>query len=511
MNRTNWSNCRRALVSLCVVLALVCVGVLGNQLTVQDDLSPIQKEFDRLVGVMAEIIEPVREMAYVAAQGCNATSLEELDLRAQTVLNLLEGSSSPLFEASVGIPLYVTEGILPTVNAFAFTEGWYDPEVNWPEQREMLEAKLEDLQAAFADLSRLAQQVLVEDAAFTVRSESMEQLCGLLETEQQRLESYLALYGYEIRLSPNDSLQEVIDGARDGAILYLWPHTYNESIEISKNLTLVGTSVNSNTLFESSRVVYGTAIKPPDSEEDAIRIHSDHSILVFLHEITILEARHGVYVSGSSTARMESMTIRDCVRAVHAFDGGTAELLRCHLQLNHVGIGGALSNIVAANCTFFDNTRAVDVGMSSSCLLTDCLIEHTGLPDDPSSLGVGPGAVDASCSDLVLERCIIRNNYCNGVSLSGGKASKLHMIDCQITNNDAGLGLEYGNCNPGTDPNWDSPVREFGDGSHGTVTGWNNYIPGPEEENGNRSSAFANYFPLELDPSFLLEPKPSDS
>ncbi|MFC2082681.1 nitrous oxide reductase family maturation protein NosD [Candidatus Bipolaricaulota bacterium] len=505
MNTNRWRRPIGALLGVCFVV------VLGSALTSVPGISgedasnntPGQMESDRLVGMMSEIVDPIREAYYVAAQGCNAETADALNVSAQATLNMIEGSSSPLFIDTLEIPLYVTGGIRPVVDSFAFTEGWFDPEVTSNMEKRQLEKGFADVQDHLHTASELLQELLADSSSFSENRSNIETVCLLLDSLEIVIEGFLKQYGYEIHLRAGDSVQEAIDGARDGAVIYLWPTTYTESLDISKNITLDGSNVNANPLLAATWLQYGSAISTEGSGEVGVLIRSEEPIHVTIRQLMIRSTTEAISVSGDADVVLEDVTIRDAGTAIRIFDGGHVQMSKCLFELNdyvvNVSEGGS---IVGINCTFSDNRQAVSATSSSSCTLIDSVIERSGLPEDDESMTAG--VVTAYCSDLVLERCIVRDNYGSGVTLGGGEASTLHMTDCQVTNNGLGLHLEYGDCNPTGDPNSQSTGH-----SHGTTSGWDNHIPGPDEAGGNRSGAFWYCCDPELDsdPSFLLAPR----
>ncbi|MBE0635124.1 hypothetical protein IH601_03915, partial [Candidatus Bipolaricaulota bacterium] len=256
--------------SLIAIAAIAQTNMPGFPLNSETAHSAAYMEFDRLVGVMSQVVDPVRDAYYVASQGCNASTIEGMDLSAHMVLNMLEGPGSSLFDVTLDIPLVSGNGIIPIVNAFTLTEGWYDPEETAVQQKDTLEGTLERFQKSFDTLSQYVQSTLEQGITSSEKRSRMIVVCSSLDAKRLQIEGYLATFGYEIRLSPLDSAQQAIDGARDGATVYLWPRTYTESLEISKNITLVGASVGSP-LFQTARVVYETTIAPETPDDDGIR------------------------------------------------------------------------------------------------------------------------------------------------------------------------------------------------------------------------------------------------
>jgi len=91
--------------------------------------------------------------------------------------------------------------------------------------------------------------------------------------------------------------------------------------------------------------------------------------------------------------------------------------------------------------------------------------------------------------------------------LAGGEGSSLHLINSDLTGNINGLEVGHGSCRLGGVADYEPPPRRAGY-TAGTITGWGNYIPGPDEPGGNNESGIFYHW-HGYDVSFLTEPKPA--
>lgn len=297
----------------------------------------------------------------------------------------------------------------------------------------------------------------------------------------------------ELSVEPGQSIQAAIDLVADGGVVTIEPGTYLEAITIDKSLSLIGPSDDSS----------GGVILDWDVGEAVISISSSAPIAVALSDLTFKggNAGWGIDVGENATVEIQNMVFHDLGTAIRVRDGGSVTALHCDFTGNGSTIViGPRGTLTGSWCTFTDNRQAILSSWSSVCTLTDSTI--SGCAGDGA-------AISASCTDLELRSCAIRDSVGSAIHLAGGEASRLHLVNSQLTGNGYGIDFTYGSCNPGDDPDWIAPPPSAR--AYGTVTGWNNNIPGAEEPDGNREGAFLYSFPDRLeDPSFLTEPKPED-
>ncbi|MFC2082683.1 hypothetical protein ACFLSG_01405 [Candidatus Bipolaricaulota bacterium] len=306
----------RKIIAIVVALSVLTILAVGQESTPalpqeeQNARSPYFTELDRLVAMMAEIVDQVRETYYAAALGCNSDTQEELEIHAQVVMNLLEGLGSPLYDDSIEIPSYALVGMLPIVDSFEFTQGWFDPEVTSQMQKKQLEDAYGDVYNILYSASMWLQHILTEDSSYPDMRSSMEVVCQLFDILEVNIEGFLGELGYEIWLRPETVLQEAIDNAREGATIYLWPRTYTESLTISKNLTIDGSYVNLGSPLETLRIGYSTTIEP-EPPDVGFRVHGESGIVVTLRQMTIKSATQALVIEGDVQMVLEEVTIVD--------------------------------------------------------------------------------------------------------------------------------------------------------------------------------------------------------
>ncbi|MFC2094974.1 hypothetical protein ACFLSW_00845 [Candidatus Bipolaricaulota bacterium] len=305
--------------SVLAVLAVAPASTLALSQEEQGERSPYDVELDRLAAMMAEIVDPVRETYYAAALGCNSETQEELKIHAQVVLNIIEGANSPMYDDSIEMPLYTTVGVLPIVDSFEFTQGWFDPEVTSQMKKRQLEDDYGDVYDILYGASMWLQHILTEDSSYPDMRSSMQTVCQLFDILEIVIEGLLRELGYEIWLSPDAMLQEAIDDAREGATIYLWPRTYTESLTISKTLTIDGSYVNLGSPFETPRTAYSTTIEP-ESPDVGFRIYGESPIVVTLRQMTIKSATQALVIEGDVQMVLGDVVIVDSQSSEEAGD-----------------------------------------------------------------------------------------------------------------------------------------------------------------------------------------------
>lgn len=279
----------------------------------------------------------------------------------------------------------------------------------------------------------------------------------------------------EMTVAPGQSIQAAIDAVAEGGTVCIEPGEYAESLTIARSVKLVPAP------DASDQDTRGVSIMG-QMDDVLISVAGSEPIDAEISGITLQGGSQGISAENDATVHLNDVTFIDLGTALRVCWGASAD---------------------AEECVFSDNVAAVRASFSSACTLTRCVIERCA----PGGSGdIVQDAVSAWCSDLTLIDCVIRDNEGNGVVLGGGEASRLHMVNCDLIRNAYGLELVFGSCNPG-DPDWEAPSQR----SYGTLTGWGNVIPGPQEMEGNREGAFyyCSQDYLE-DPAFLLEPKPED-
>lgn len=280
----------------------------------------------------------------------------------------------------------------------------------------------------------------------------------------------------ELTVSPGESIQAAIDHIADGGVITLEPGEYREALTIGKSVRLMASS-------EASADQPDGVTFRGEMGDTLISIESSDVIEVEIRGISIRGGSMGIDAKESVSVRLDEMTFSELGTGLHVTYGAI-------VRANH--------------CAFSDSASAVRAYWSGVCELSDCVIERCSTPEAISAV---QAAISVSCSELTLERCIIRANQGSGIRLGGGEASRLHMTDCDLSENEIGLELIYGGCNPG-DPDWEgTPRSQY---RYGSITGWNNLFSGFDspDDDSTMNGIVYGLGHNSIDLAFLSEPKP---
>ena len=283
----------------------------------------------------------------------------------------------------------------------------------------------------------------------------------------------------EISVLAGESIQEAIDAVAEEGTVFVGSDSYVEALMIGKSLSLMSSG-------ETSAENAGTVeIGGMMGDKAVVRLASDFPIEVHLRGLTLRNGSTGVEAESAVILQMDEV----------AFLG--------------LGTGLKVTNgasVHASHCSFADNTSAVRAYWGGVCRMSDCIIERCTTPE---TIPAVQAAISVSCSDLTLERTVIRDNQGSGILIGGGAESRLQMVDCDLSANEIGLEIVHGGCNPG-DANWEgTPRSEY---SYGTISGWNNKFSGYDSAD-NDSTMNGILYSLgyrSIDLSFLTEPKPDE-
>ena len=297
----------------------------------------------------------------------------------------------------------------------------------------------------------------------------------------------------ELTVASGQSIQAAIDGVAAGGTVYIEPGRYGEELSIGKSARLIGSVADS---------ADGDIVLDVGDGPTGIVILGESPISVSISDVVIVGngTNVGIDVGENGAVDLVDVTLRELARGISAVDGGRVTAAACVLSGNALGVQvREFGSFEGIGCAFEGNVEAVSGAMGGICRLSDCSI--TGCTATHA-------AIDVLCVELTVSHCRIYGNECSGILLRGGTGSSLHLVDSDLTGNIHGLEVGHGSCRPGGSPDWESPGRfEY---VAGTITGWGNRIPGPDEPDGNLESGIFYHWPGSVDVSFLTEPKPAD-
>lgn len=260
----------------------------------------------------------------------------------------------------------------------------------------------------------------------------------------------------DLTVQPDESLQKAILQAPAGAVICLGEGIWRENLAIFKPVTLCGSGSRSTLLrgdMEGQPVIW---VRVP--------YQSDPSMEVRIQDLSILGAYgscsgacdgfdpNGIVIGGHTVATLDGVSVfENDEYGVWVDEHAYVTVLRSYIREN--GNDG-IEVKGSATLHFFDSY----VGMNANC-----------------------GAVASGSGKLWLERCAIVDNGMSGVILAD--QANCTLIDCRIERNgEVGVTIHLVT---------DCPPENSGeDAFAGTVSGYGNSIPSPDEVNGNLLGSF---------------------
>jgi parallel beta-helix repeat protein len=219
-------------------------------------------------------------------------------------------------------------------------------------------------------------------------------------------------------------IQEAINNAPIGSIIFIREGIYNETLNLNKKLTIIGEN-RFNTIIN------------PTSEENKYAIKLGVSDII-IKNLSISNSAAGIYTTGLR------------------INADKTKILNCNIYENPIGlaifsnenridncmfwncrdegialIGTKISKCdynVISNCTFFNNCDGLELQFSSNNLIENCSIynnSHTGID-----------AIISSNNRNLIKKCKIYNNKVNGIYITSSFNNEI--IKCIFWNNSDG-------------------------------------------------------------------------
>ncbi len=220
------------------------------------------------------------------------------------------------------------------------------------------------------------------------------------------------------------TIQEAVDNVPEGSIVYVKKGSYNEIINIKKELSLIGED-KANTVIN------------PISEKNkyAIRLGAPGSII---KNFSITNGAPGLYTTGiritASKTEIHNCNIYDTPVGIASWssDGiiNNCKFWGCEdegIALIGNSPSGCNRNKIT-NCIFYENCDGIELQYSSNNTISDCEFyenTHTGID-----------AIASSNNNNTISNCKIYNNEVHGIYLSASSDNKI--LDCSIFKNNDG-------------------------------------------------------------------------
>ncbi|MBN2602727.1 MAG: right-handed parallel beta-helix repeat-containing protein [Candidatus Thermoplasmatota archaeon] len=230
------------------------------------------------------------------------------------------------------------------------------------------------------------------------------------------------------------TINEAINNAAEGAIIYIGEGYYDESININKKIILIGLDK------------IKTIINPVSIENAyAIRLGAPG---VEVKNLTIINGAPGLYTTGikitTTGNRIENCVIENTPVGIAIWSSENLIENCSFIKCNDEGIALMGSNTRKCeknqikNCSFYSNCDGIELQYSSNNLITDCIFRenyHTGID-----------AIREKNNNNTIAYCTIANNDVHGIYLSASSENRI--IRCDITENrDGNIYFDKGSTN----------------------------------------------------------------
>ena len=220
------------------------------------------------------------------------------------------------------------------------------------------------------------------------------------------------------------TIQEAVDNAPEGSIVYVKKGSYSEIINIKKELSLIGED-KANTVIN------------PISEKNkyAIRLGAPG---IIIKNFSITNGAPGLYTTGIRISAFKTeiynCNIYDTPVGIASWssDGilDNCEFRGCEDE--GIALIGTSLSICSrnkiTNCIFYENCDGIELQYSSNNTISDC--------DFYENTHTGIDAIASSNDNNTISNCNIHDNEVHGIYLSTSSDNKI--IDCSILKNNDG-------------------------------------------------------------------------
>ncbi|MFC2099931.1 right-handed parallel beta-helix repeat-containing protein [Candidatus Bipolaricaulota bacterium] len=426
-------------------------------------------EYDKIVLMIAEMAELTDQAIYLAVAGMSPYSRHDATLQAygQGIVNLIQGPGSRNYDPTSEFTVREGSGIQPLLFALERIAPQASEFIADPAARS-LPLMLSTIGRFIGLAGEVAEETAARPPVTYGDPDDLRTIYGCLLAARAGPDDVFLLGGVQtlvdwfpsrmVWAGEGETLQDVIDRVPEGGTIYLEPGTYRGPVDISKSVTIAAYSSGVSPAF-GAVVIQGLPWNV------AVDIESESPISVVLRDLEIYDGAAGVLAGGAVELLLENVVIRDCTQGLSVWEG---------------------ASVSCVSTQFLRNRGAVFLSSDARCELTDCRIAETSqtailLQADVSLTAVGCSILDGGSSGISVQDRV-----------------ELHLEGMTIAGNaEYGLIVYTDTC---VETGW-MEVLAF----TGTITGWGNTIPGPDEENGNLEGSIC---PAEYE--FLLDAAPAD-
>ena len=351
--------------------------------------------------ILSEAMTPLRQAVSIAVMGLHSVSIEDRQVSAQAVVNLLEGAEGEHYNPTIGAATAFPVGLLPHLAQLAST-----PEERGDNERAGLDNYISMLRLATEPMLEVLKDGLTAAEQTDAFLTTLVFLSGAYADFQELLQDWEV----EIWVQAGESIQSAIDRAWPGAVLTIEPGVYRETLEISDGLTLRG--------------IGGDIILEPVGEQIGLFIRAAGGATVRLENLSIRRAIIGIQLSGNTICDLEEVEISDCETGIQAVERSQLSLDACALRGNETALRAlGLSETAIVRCTIEDSQGEVAAVIAHE--QASVSIDWTDIAG-----GLGNGIFALNTATVSIQRSLVRFNQGDGIIVAGDAMIYLDDVGC---------------------------------------------------------------------------------
>jgi len=455
---------RRVLCTVLAALALLPLTAIANE---EPSLG-----YDEIVRVVEEMAELLDRAIYLAVAGMSPYGRADTTLTeyGQGIVNLIQGPGSRNYDPTSEFTVDEGSGIQPLLFTLEREAAFVAEFLPDPVERSFAYA-LQTIARFVGMAGEVAEQTAARPPVTYGDPDDMRTIYGYLLAARGGPEEIFLIGGVQtlveqfpsriVWVREGESVQDAIERVPEGGTIYLEPGNYRGPLDIAKSVTIAAYSNGGSPAFGAVRI-------QGHPWNVAVDVESETPISVVLRNLEIYDGAAGILTGGSVSLQLENVVVRDNLQGISVLEGAV---------------------VTAVNSQFLGSkSGALLLSGDGECSLQSCRIAEAA----------GNGVILHGDARLTAIDCSIVDGEQNGFSILDN--ATLHLEGTTIAGHDGyGLVAYSETCIP---QGWAAVAASY---FSGTITGWGNTIPGPDEDNGNRGGAIC---PAEYE--FLLDDAPPD-
>lgn len=311
-----------------------------------------------------------------------------------------------------------------------------------------------------------------------------------------------------VSLRPGESLQDAIERADPGAVIRLDAGAWDGNVVVSKSLTLQGDGKERTVIrgvrsgYPVIRILTGDSTERVEVLIESLQVSDAQGTTCAEFEQFTNRLRgyrqslkeicpYGILVEGSASVRVSECFITNNRTGIAGIGSAAIDIQSSEIRGNDwegIYVAGTAVATVHSSLIVENGAAGVGVANEGTASITECNVE--------SNVGDGVGVADLA--RVNVSRSTIAGNGWSGVKLVSGAIATVDSSRI-VGNGGYGIAPLSGDCYP------DEPSYA------GAVFGADNWIPGPEQADGNKGGAICPEYPGNPWPEGFLSTEPPNT